>query len=200
MLHGLPHFRHELFYYETNLPTFQAYAQTAARLSCAHEDQGRTRHALAPPPARAQAAPAQGRRGSVRAAYRRLTGCAGQRHGLMDGFPFPKPARLGRRSEFQTVRRRGRAWHGKFMVLSGWRNLPSAAPRLGVVASRKTGCAVERNRARRRLKEIFRLHRPFLPAGLWMVVVLRQAAVAATFQALLAEWRALCVRAGYLKT
>jgi hypothetical protein len=38
-----------------------------------------------------------------------------------------------------------------------------------------------------------------LPGGLWMVVVLRRAAVRATFAALTEEWRALAARAGYLK-
>lgn len=71
--------------------------------------------------------------------------------------------------------------------------------RCGVITSRKVGSAVERNRARRRIKEIFRLHRVLLPAGLWMVVVLRRAAVGATYSMLVTEWRALCGNAGYLK-
>lgn len=85
------------------------------------------------------------------------------------------------------------------MVLSVWKSPDVSAARFGVIASRRVGSAVERNRARRRLKEFFRLHRSLLPAGLWFVVVLRRAAVEATFSALLREWRALCERAGYLK-
>lgn len=85
------------------------------------------------------------------------------------------------------------------MVLSGLRGELVTAARFGVITSRKVGGATERNRARRRLREIFRLHRGLLPAGLWMVVVLRRAAAGATFAALASEWRALCGRAGYLK-
>lgn len=71
--------------------------------------------------------------------------------------------------------------------------------RCGVITSRKVGTAVERVRTRRRLREIFRLHRGLLPAGLWLVVVARRAAVAVPFSALAGEWRALAERAGYLK-
>ncbi len=117
----------------------------------------------------------------------------------MGGLAMPKPARLSRRTEFEAVRDHGIAKHGKFMVLSGLLVEKPLPARFGVVTSRRVGNAVERNRARRRLREIFRLHRVFLPAGLWMVVVLRRAAASATFQALAEEWRALCVRAGYLK-
>jgi len=117
----------------------------------------------------------------------------------MAALTLPKPARLARRAEFAAVRERGRSQHGNFMVLGTWQSPVPEPARFGVIAARRTGTAVERNRARRRLREIFRLHRGLLPAGLWMVVVLRRAAVRATFAALTEEWRALAARAGYLK-
>jgi ribonuclease P protein component len=117
----------------------------------------------------------------------------------MAALSLPKSARLSRRAEFAAVREHGISQHGKFMVLGTWQSPVSGPARLGVITARRTGSAVERNRARRRLREIFRLHRGLLPAGLWMVVVLRSAAVRATFTALAEEWRALAVRAGYLK-
>ena len=117
----------------------------------------------------------------------------------MAALTLPKPGRLSRRAEFAAVREHGTSQHGKFMVLGTWQS-PAAEPaRLGVITARRTGSAVERTRARRRLREIFRLHRGLLPSGLWMVVVLRSAAVRATFAALTEEWRALAARAGYLK-
>jgi hypothetical protein len=45
--------------HETNIPSFKANPQTAAWLSCAHEDKGRTRHARAPAAARPETASAQ---------------------------------------------------------------------------------------------------------------------------------------------
>lgn len=118
---------------------------------------------------------------------------------LMGALSLPRPARLTRRAEFETVRRRGRSWHGSMMIMSGWMNTTPESPRFGVITSRKVGSAVERTRTRRRLREIFRLHRGVLPSGLWMVVVARRAAAVANFSALRGEWRELAVRAGYLQ-
>ena len=117
----------------------------------------------------------------------------------MAALTLPKPARLTRRAEFAAVREQGKAQHGTFMVLGTWQTSSPEPARIGVVTSRRVGTAVERNRVRRRLREIFRLHRNLIPAGLWMVVAPRRAAVRATFAALAEEWRVLAARAGYLK-
>jgi len=65
-------------------------------------------------------------------------------------------ARLRRRPEFLAVAKSGRRWAAPGLVLQAVRRpegsrLPPA-PRIGFTASRKVGIAVERNRARRRLK------------------------------------------------
>ena len=52
------------------------------------------------------------------------------------------------------------------------RDAPDASARLGVVASRKVGNAVERARAKRRLREVFRLNRGLLPPDFRADVVL----------------------------
>jgi len=117
----------------------------------------------------------------------------------MAALTLPKSARLNRRGEFAEVREHGGSWHGKLMVLGGWISPVVRPARIGVITSRRVGGAVERTRVRRRLREIFRLHRPLLPAGLRMVIVPRRAAVQAPAAALREEWRALAVRAGYLK-
>ena len=52
------------------------------------------------------------------------------------------------------------------------REAPDSAARLGVVASRKVGNAVERARAKRRLREVFRLNRHLLPPGFRADIVL----------------------------
>jgi len=129
-----------------------------------------------------------------------LTGYLFNPGGLMAALKLPRAARLTRRAEFTTVREKGTAQHGKFMVLGTWQSPSSEGPRLGVIAARRAGQAHDRNRARRRLREIFRSHRPSLSAGIWMVVVLRGSAVRATFDALAAEWRTLASRAGYFKS
>ncbi len=111
----------------------------------------------------------------------------------MPDLSFPKSARLTRASEFEKVKREGAALHGKFMVLSVWRDAPET--KVGFITSRRVGAAVQRNRVRRRLREIVRAVRPRLKSGLWVVVIARQNAVAASFDALRDEWLRLAERA-----
>ena len=117
----------------------------------------------------------------------------------MGALTLPKAARLSRRAEFAAVRAEGQSWHGRLMVLAALATGAGEAARLGVITSRKTGTAVERSKIRRRFREIFRLHRPLLPEGLWMVVVPRRAAATAKYAALNEEWLTLAGRGGYLR-
>ena len=116
----------------------------------------------------------------------------------MTGFRFPKSAHLLRASEFQKMRREGRSFHGKFLVLSVLKDLPVAEVRVGLITSRRVGAAVIRNRVRRRLREIVRAARPQIPAGTWLTIVARQAAASATFQILAEEWQNLARRSSIL--
>jgi ribonuclease P protein component len=75
---------------------------------------------------------------------------------------------------------------------------PGAALRLGVVASRKVGGAVQRARAKRRLREVFRLHRPRMSGEADVVLVARAAILTASWEEVGAELRRLAARAGLL--
>ena len=62
--------------------------------------------------------------------------------------------------------------------------------RVGITVSAKLGCAVVRNRIRRRLREIYRLHeQAFLP-GYDLVVVARSQAVTASLNGPISIWPA----------
>jgi ribonuclease P protein component len=71
--------------------------------------------------------------------------------------------------------------------------------RLGFTVSTKLGHAVVRNRVRRRLREIYRLHETELVTGMDMVVVARVRAVHATYSQLDAAFVKLCSKLGVLK-
>ena len=107
---------------------------------------------------------------------------------------FPKSARLFRAAEFERVKNEGESFHGKLIVLSVLKNLPEAEVRVGLVTSRRVGGAVQRNRVRRRLREIVRAARPAIRAGTWLTLIARQAAAQASFQTLNAEWQQLARR------
>ena len=81
--------------------------------------------------------------------------------------------RLKHGRDFARVRGEGqRAVLG--CLIANWRRLPAGATtRLGVVTSRKVGGAVVRNRARRLMREVFRLHQRELAEPVDLVLVAR---------------------------
>lgn len=70
--------------------------------------------------------------------------------------------------------------------------------RVGFTVSNKLGKAVCRNRIRRRLREIYRLHEEELARGLDMVVVARMKSRAATYAELESDFLLACGRLGIL--
>lgn len=106
---------------------------------------------------------------------------------------FPKSARLTRSSEFRRVKEQGRSYHGALMVLNVAPVVESQQTRIGLVTSRRVGNAVQRNRARRRLRELARESR--MKKGLWIVVIAKKNAATAPWPTLKAEWLQLCARA-----
>ena len=92
------------------------------------------------------------------------------------------------------MKREGVSFHGKLFVLSVLKPAPDSATRIGLITSRRVGAAVTRNRVRRRLREIVREFRGQICDGVWLVLIARQAAARATFEALRAEWQFLAKR------
>ncbi len=103
--------------------------------------------------------------------------------------------RLSRPSEFQDAYGQNCRYFGAHMVMFVRRGA-GAALRLGVVASRRVGGAVARNRARRLLREVFRRERSSLTPGVDIVLVARGSASKPTFIQLREEFRSLARRAG----
>ena len=94
---------------------------------------------------------------------------------------FGKNTRLRARGEFLAVEDGGRRVPGRFLILVGKPN-GLATDRLGIIASRRVGGAVARNRAKRRLREVFRRRAPHAsPRALDVVVIARPDLVRAPF-------------------
>lgn len=90
---------------------------------------------------------------------------------------YPRSARLLRSSQFERVYREGRRRSSKQFVVFARATSPEQATRFGASVKRVLGGAVVRNRIRRRVREIVRLHRSELPGG-WDVVIHPRATVA----------------------
>ena len=101
------------------------------------------------------------------------------------------PDRIRRRPEFERIYTTGAKVHGRFMTLFVMMN-GTEAPRLGVAATRKLGSAVERNRAKRRARELFRRRKQV--GGLDIVIVPRREMLDAPFATLEADYVALLER------
>jgi ribonuclease P protein component len=84
---------------------------------------------------------------------------------------FRPEERIRRRAEYLAVYDHGRRVPGRLMTVFLLENSLSR-PRLGIAATRKYGSAVERNRAKRLVREVFRRHKPAV--GIDIVVVPRR--------------------------
>lgn len=162
-------------YAKENISTEQSPPGKEARLSRAHGDEERPRGAETPP---------------------------GKRTQTIDGssllsFGFPKEERLRKRSEFLKVYDKGRRIDGRYMTVF---ILPNARPvhRLGVTATKKAiGKAHDRNRAKRLLRETFRLSQTELAAigeKLDLVINAKRAILAGKLAEPLAEFGQIVAR------
>ena len=87
----------------------------------------------------------------------------------------PTLKRVRRQSDFLRVRSKGRKIPFKSFIIQY-----CASPqdrevkhRLGVIASRKVGNAVKRNKGKRIVRELFRIHEPELGPSCDLVIILR---------------------------
>ena len=84
-------------------------------------------------------------------------------------------------------------------MLANWQSLkPDAPSRLGVITSRRIGKAHIRNRARRLMRECFRLHQHELLQPVDLVLVARRSIVGRGFHSVERHFLTLLKKAGLL--
>lgn len=107
--------------------------------------------------------------------------------------------RVKRNRDFLRIKQGGkRAVLG--CLIANWQPLPGAAvSRLGVVTSGRIGPAVVRSRARRLLRESFRLHQHQLTDPLDLVLVARPSIAGKGFHVVERDFLTILAKAGLLK-
>jgi ribonuclease P protein component len=94
---------------------------------------------------------------------------------------FPRERRIKQGRDFARAKVQGRRLAQGCLILN-WVDLPpSNLPRLGVITGRKIGHAVIRSRARRLLREAFRLNQRCLSKPVDLVLVARASIVGKAF-------------------
>jgi ribonuclease P protein component len=107
---------------------------------------------------------------------------------------LPRDCRVVRRAEYDAVYREGRRRSSReFTIFVRPNGLQSS--RFGWSIKKALGSAVRRNRIRRRLREILRLHRQEIAPGWDIVIHPRSSAATADFSALTQELLKLIPRA-----
>ena len=82
--------------------------------------------------------------------------------------------RLTRSQDFDAVYRKGRSTSTRYLVLYWFpREEADDEPRLGLAVPKGTGTAVQRNRIKRRLRELWRTRLEHVPTGCDYVLVAR---------------------------
>ena len=110
-----------------------------------------------------------------------------------------RASRLAQSRDFARVRQAGaRLAHG--CLIANWRKLPAGArTKLGVVTSKKIGGAVARSRARRLLRESFRLHQHEFTQPVELVLVARNSIAGKDFAGVEKDFLTALKRAGLWK-
>lgn len=100
--------------------------------------------------------------------------------------------------QFRRVYAKGKSAAGSALVVYARRG-GARGGRLGLTVSTKVGCAVVRNRVRRRLREIYRLHAHELSPGYDLVLVARVRAADTRYARLEEQFMRLCGKLGLLR-
>ena len=107
--------------------------------------------------------------------------------------------RIKQSRDFARLRREGQRMANGCLV-ANWQRLPEDAhSRLGVITSGRIGNAVVRSRARRLLREVFRVHQHELAQPVDLVLVARQSLVKKRFETVEKDFLTTLRKAGLLK-
>lgn len=104
---------------------------------------------------------------------------------------FKPDEHVRKRADFELIYKSGFKRSGRLMTMFT-RERETGPARLGIAATRKMGAAVERNRAKRLVRELFRHNKPI--TALDVVVVPRREILDAPYERIEVEFKSLLAR------
>src|SRR5262245_57830914 len=108
---------------------------------------------------------------------------------------FSKTDRILKRDDFRRVYEKGRKLQARYFSAFVLANSLGRS-RIGITPTRKFGNSVERNRARRLIREAFRRNKVIAPAGMDLVINVKRALNEASYRDLEGDFVALLKMAG----
>ncbi len=124
-----------------------------------------------------------------------ISGESAQQRG--SGRPLEFTSTIKQNYEFRRLYSKGKSCANAYLVVYCRKNRAGRS-RIGYTVSNKVGHAVVRNRIRRRLREIYRLHERQIARGYDLVVVSRVRACTADYHQLEAAFLSACAQLGLL--
>lgn len=107
---------------------------------------------------------------------------------------LPRDERLRKRPDYLRVQASGRKLQTPSFLVFVSRTPSSGPTRFGVTVTRKIGGAVVRNRIKRLVREVVRVHKMWFPPGRELVFVAKRGAAALCYHDLERELETLCSR------
>lgn len=101
---------------------------------------------------------------------------------------FGRHDRLRKRYEYRQAQLQGRRIHTEHFLIIVQPNA-SSNTRLGITVTKKVGSAVQRNRIKRIVREVFRRNRALFPTGHDVVLIAKRNAVGLSYESLRGELR-----------
>ncbi len=117
----------------------------------------------------------------------------------MNEFGLAKNDRIYLRNDFKDIIKNGSRLRAGALVLWHRPNAAVVRARIGIIVSKKLGCAAQRVRRKRLLREVFRLNRHLIIDGVDCLIMPLQADVLKDYHTTLAAFLKLIKKAGIFK-
>jgi ribonuclease P protein component len=173
------------FNYETTVSTVETSTPAAARILGAQVEEERSGYFAQSPPRGSQAPDARLKPAMPAAVPKPLK--------------FSRAMRIKQGHDFSRIRQEGER-RATGCLIANWRRLSTGSqPRLGLVTGSKIGDAVARSRARRLLREVFRVHQHDFTLPIDLVLIARPSIAGKAFSDVEQDFLTTLRRTGLIK-